>query len=104
MGEPINIYELTYKLVKFNGLSIKNKTNPFGDIEIKYVGLKKGEKLHEKLSYNLNLEKTKFKKILICNEQYKKKLNLIKIKNIFGDANKINNSQNLEEQLRKILK
>lgn len=104
MGEPINIYELTYKLVKFNGLSIKNKTNPFGDIEIKYVGLKKGEKLHEKLSYNLNLEKTKFKKILICNEQYKKKLNLIRIKNIFGNTYKINNSINLEEKLRKILK
>ena len=25
MGEPINIYDLTYKLIKFNGLSIKNK-------------------------------------------------------------------------------
>ena len=72
MGEPINIYDLTYKLIKFNGLSIKNKKNPYGDIEIQYTGLKKGEKLHEKLSYNLNLEKTKYEKIIICNEKFQK--------------------------------
>ena len=41
MGEPINIYDLTYKLIKFNGLSIKNKKNPYGDIEIQYTVLKK---------------------------------------------------------------
>jgi FlaA1/EpsC-like NDP-sugar epimerase len=25
MGEPINIYELAYNLIKFNGLSLRNK-------------------------------------------------------------------------------
>lgn len=104
MGEPINIYDLTYKLIKFNGLSIKNKKNPYGDIEIQYTGLKKGEKLHEKLSYNLKLEKTKFKKIMICNEMYKEKLNLLKIKNIFENVYKTNNFKNLEEQLKIIAK
>ena len=56
MGKPINIYELTYKLIKLNGLSVRNKQNPNGDIQINFVGLKRGEKLHEKLSYNLAIK------------------------------------------------
>ena len=40
MGKPINIYELTYKLIKLNGLSVRNKQNPNGDIQINFVGLK----------------------------------------------------------------
>ena len=49
MGKPKNLYEIAFNLVKFNGLSIKNKNNPTGDISIKIIGLSKGEKLHEKL-------------------------------------------------------
>ena len=64
----INIFNLAYNLIKFNGLSLKNKNNPSGDIEIKIVGLKKGEKLHEKLSYKNNLLRTSYKKILLCDE------------------------------------
>ena len=69
MGDPINIYNLAYKLIKFNGLSLKTKNNIRGDIGIKIVGLKKGEKLHEKLTYKNNLIKTDYHKILLCNEK-----------------------------------
>ncbi len=102
MGKPINIYEMTYKLIKLNGLSVKNKKNPSGDIEIKYTGLKKGEKLHETLSYNSNLKNTKFKKILICNENLKSKLNLSEIKNFIKNLDKINNLKDLKSKLNEI--
>ena len=69
MGDPINIYNLAYKLIKFNGLSLKTKNNIRGDIGIKIIGLKKGEKLHEKLTYKNNLIKTDYHKILLCNEK-----------------------------------
>ncbi len=73
MGSPINIYNLACNLIKFNGLSIKNKNNPAGDIEIRFVGLSKGEKLHEKLSNKNKLIKTGYDKILLCDEM---KINL----------------------------
>jgi len=49
MGKPINILEITKKLLSENNLSIKSKNNPNGDIKIIYTGLLKGEKLHEEL-------------------------------------------------------
>jgi FlaA1/EpsC-like NDP-sugar epimerase len=102
MGKPINIYDMTYKLVKFNGLSIKNKKNPSGDIIIKYTGLSKGEKLHEKLSYNTNLRKTKFEKIMLCDEKTDNGFNLIVLKNFIKNLSNFKNLKNLKDKLKKI--
>jgi FlaA1/EpsC-like NDP-sugar epimerase len=49
MGEPVRIVELARTLVALSGLSEKTVLNPAGDIEIRYVGLFPGEKLHEEL-------------------------------------------------------
>ncbi|EJS89362.1 Rfb, partial [Pasteurella multocida subsp. multocida str. Anand1_cattle] len=49
MGEPVKILELAKKLILLSGLSIKNENNPNGDIEIKFTGLRPGEKLYEEL-------------------------------------------------------
>ena len=49
MGKPISINDLAKQMIKLSGLTIKNKQNPKGDIEIKYVGLRSGEKLYEEL-------------------------------------------------------
>lgn len=43
MGEPFNIYELAKTMALFSGL------RPHKDIEIEFIGLRKGEKLHERL-------------------------------------------------------
>ncbi|MDA9793935.1 SDR family NAD(P)-dependent oxidoreductase, partial [Candidatus Pelagibacter sp.] len=64
MGDPINIFDLTKKILSLNNLKIKDATNPSGDIKIKIIGLKKGEKLHEKL-YNKNSKITKTNNTLI---------------------------------------
>ena len=45
MGEPIKIYDLARQMIKLSGLSIKDKNNPNGDIEIMFTGLRSGEKL-----------------------------------------------------------
>ena len=58
MGEPININEIAKLMIRMNGLTVKNKNNLNGDIPINYIGLSKGEKLHEKLSYNKKFLKT----------------------------------------------
>ena len=61
MGKPIKIYDIAKKLIDQNGLTIKNKNNPLGDIEIIVTGLKQGEKKYEELFINkkVNLLLTK---------------------------------------------
>jgi FlaA1/EpsC-like NDP-sugar epimerase len=49
MGEPVRIVDLARTLIALSGLTEKTAQNPGGDIEIRYVGLFPGEKLHEEL-------------------------------------------------------
>ncbi len=58
MGKPMKIKKLAEQMIILNGLNIKNKSNPDGDIEIVYKGLVPGEKLHEELIINAQAQKT----------------------------------------------
>ena len=49
MGEQVSIYELAKQMIYLKGLRIKDSSNPNGDIEIKEIGLRSGEKLYEEL-------------------------------------------------------
>ena len=93
---------MTYKLIKFNGLSIKNRENPNGDIVIKFTGLKKGEKLHEKLTYSKFLKKTKYDKIMICDEKKINKLYISEVENLLENLSKFKNSKNIINKIKKI--
>ena len=46
MGEPIKLHDLAKLMIQFSGKTIKNGR---GDIEIKIIGLRDGEKLYEEL-------------------------------------------------------
>lgn len=48
MGEPIKIIWLAEKMIRLSGNSLKSENNPEG-IEIKFTGLRPGEKLYEEL-------------------------------------------------------
>ena len=48
MGESIKIRDLK-KIINLSGLSIRDNENVDGDIEIKIIGLRPGEKLYEEL-------------------------------------------------------
>lgn len=82
MGDPINIFNLTKEILKKNNLTIKDKKNLSGDLEVKIIGLKKGEKLFEKL-YNSNSKVIKTKNNLIDYE-YPEKVNLTKVNKILN--------------------
>jgi UDP-N-acetylglucosamine 4,6-dehydratase len=49
MGEPVRIGELASTMIALAGMTEKTADNPSGDIEIRYVGLRPGEKMHEEL-------------------------------------------------------
>ncbi len=72
MGIPVKIIDLAEKMIKLNGLSIKNKKNPSGDIEIVLSGIRPGEKLYEELLIDSESIKTKHSKIFRGNDNFYK--------------------------------
>jgi len=70
MGEPVKIKDLIYRIVKLSGLTVKDKDNLDGDIEIKITGLRPGEKLYEELLLGNNPQKTKHPKIQKAQEPF----------------------------------
>ncbi|XQW85402.1 polysaccharide biosynthesis protein [Thalassotalea piscium] len=69
MGKPVKIVDLAKKMTHLMGLTVKNETNPDGDIEINYSGLRPGEKLYEELLIDDNAQSTVHKRILTANER-----------------------------------
>jgi FlaA1/EpsC-like NDP-sugar epimerase len=49
MGEPVRIADLARTMIRLYGLTERTQTDPEGDIELKFVGLRPGEKLYEEL-------------------------------------------------------
>ena len=63
MGKSIKILDLIHRMIKLSGFSVKNNKNLDGDIEVKTIGLKPGEKLQEELLIGDNPQRTHHKKI-----------------------------------------
>jgi FlaA1/EpsC-like NDP-sugar epimerase len=70
MGKPIKIIDLAKKMVKLSGLTIVDKDNVYGDIAIKIVGLRPGEKLYEELLIDENSTPSKNKNIFYAKEEF----------------------------------
>ena len=104
MGESIKIKDLIYKIVKLSGLTVKDENNKEGDIEIKVIGLRPGEKLYEELLLGDNPQKTQHPKIqkiqdpFIPFNQLEGDLNILKT---LLDFNKVSE---VKELLAKIVK
>ncbi len=70
MGLPIRIADLARRMIELSGFTLKDATTPNGDIEIKFVGLRPGEKLYEELLIGDNPEKTLHPRIMKSRDQY----------------------------------
>ncbi|HAS8542697.1 TPA: polysaccharide biosynthesis protein [Vibrio vulnificus] len=70
MGEPVKIVDLAKNLIQLSGLEVKSSDNPNGDIEIKFTGLRPGEKLYEELLIGDNVQGTDHERIMTANEQF----------------------------------
>jgi FlaA1/EpsC-like NDP-sugar epimerase len=64
MGSPVRIDDLARRMISLMGLSVRDDANPDGDIEIKYTGLRTGEKLFEELLIGSNVTGTAHPRIL----------------------------------------
>jgi len=86
MGKSIKIINLIKKMINLSGLTIKNSQNPNGDIQIKIIGLRPGEKLYEELLVGKNPRKTIHPKIQKIKDPFIKydilKKNLVNLKTL----------------------
>jgi len=70
MGEPVRIEALAQRMINLMGLTVRNKDNPDGDIEIEYIGLRPAEKLYEELLIGSNVSGTEHPRIMRADEEY----------------------------------
>ncbi len=49
MGQPIRILDLARRMIHLSGFEVRDAANPGGDIEIRFTGLRPGEKISETL-------------------------------------------------------
>ena len=63
MGKSVKIADLAKRMIELSGLSLRDESNPEGDIEIVVTGLRPGEKLYEELMLGDNPQPTKHPKI-----------------------------------------
>ncbi|MFM2588594.1 polysaccharide biosynthesis protein [Vibrio sp. TBV020] len=70
MGEPVKILDLAQRMIHLMGMSeAKEAKSDDGDIEIKFTGLRPGEKLYEELLIGENVEGTGHQKIMTAQEE-----------------------------------
>ena len=103
MGKPVKIYDLAKRMIEMSGLSLKNKLNIKGDIEIVITGLRPGEKLYEELLLSKNPLKTIHPKIFRSSEPY------IELNELFIFISKLeklisnNDYENISKELKKVV-
>ena len=98
MGKPIKLFDLANLMVQFSGKTVKK--NGYGDIEIKIIGLRKGEKLFEELLID---EKSVKSSINFIYQSLESNITNKEFKNLFIKIKNLYNSKNFE-QMKKLLK
>ena len=78
MGKPMRIRDLAEQMVQAAGYTVRDADHPDGDIEIKMIGLRPGEKLHEELLIGEGLLTTPHNKILRARESSLSELDMAK--------------------------
>jgi FlaA1/EpsC-like NDP-sugar epimerase len=68
MGQPVRVQQLAEKLIHLSGMKVRSTSSPEGDIEIKHVGLRPGEKLYEELLIGNNPTSTQHPRIFMAEE------------------------------------
>lgn len=70
MGEPIKIIDLAKRMIHLMGMHEHIDNEEKGDIEIRFTGLRPGEKLYEELLIGENIEGTTHKRIMTAKEEH----------------------------------
>ncbi len=99
MGEPVQILEMAKKMIHLSGLSLRDDTNPGGDIEISFKGLRPGEKLYEELLIGDDVSLTNHSRVMRANEKF---LEFTEVENLVIEIERACDN-NDSENIRKLL-
>jgi FlaA1/EpsC-like NDP-sugar epimerase len=103
MGEPVKITDLARHMIDLSGMTVRDESNPAGDIEICYVGLRPGEKLYEELFLGNDLVATRHPRIQMAIERVIRQAQLdamlAKLKQALGHGNRAMVRQRLADFL-----
>lgn len=70
MGESVRIVDLARRMIRLMGYSVRDSDRPDGEIEIRFVGLRPGEKMFEELLLGDKVSGTAHPKILRADEEW----------------------------------
>ena len=101
MGQPVKIVDLAHKMAHLMGHSLKTAENPEGTIELKFSGLRPGEKLFEELLIDDADTKTQHPRIMGADEA---KLPFEEVVLLFDELNRLllnHNASGAKKLLRK---
>ncbi|MCP4930184.1 MAG: polysaccharide biosynthesis protein, partial [Gammaproteobacteria bacterium] len=70
MGQPVKILELARRMILLTGMTVREDSNPEGDIEVVFTGLRPGEKLYEELLVGSDVLGTEHPRIMRAVETY----------------------------------
>ena len=102
MGEPIKIIDIAKKMIALSGKTEITEENKNGDIEIKIIGLKPGEKLHEELFLGNKVFKTSHPKILKVQEPVIDKISIVSLIKQFREAILLDDDNKIKAFYKKI--
>ena len=69
MGEPVRIVDLARRMIRLSGYEMTHDTHVGEHIDIEFIGLRPGEKLHEELMLGSNVEGTGHPMIMRAEEE-----------------------------------
>ena len=101
MGKPVPIYHVARQMIEGAGMSVRDETNPQGDIEIAITGLRPGEKLHEELLIGSDMLTTPHPKILRAQEGHLSEIEMANVLNSLRQAVETRSHEGLRAILTK---
>lgn len=99
MGQPVRIRDLAYRMIRLSGLTVRDESNPDGDIEVRYTGLRPAEKLYEELLIGCNTSETEHPRIMRAMEDYLPKPELDRVLGELQTAIRDRNREKAREML-----
>jgi len=103
MGEPVRIADLARSMVRLSGMTEKTDAEPDGDIEIKAVGLRPGEKLFEELLIGDDVVPSAHPRILCARERHIDPALLDKMLTTLRQACEADDKEGLLRQVRNLV-
>ncbi|NRP37565.1 UDP-N-acetyl-alpha-D-glucosamine C6 dehydratase [Marinobacterium sp. xm-a-121] len=104
MGEPVKIADLAKQMIRLSGRTVKDSSNPTGDIEVVFSGLRPGEKLYEELLIGNNAAGSEHPKILTADEEFASREELDRVLTGIRTSIETNDSQTARQLLIDIVK